>query len=114
MLDLASPRRRKIKFGGPSPIKQCVPAQFPPAGTAKCLHAVRHEAGNNLRLIRVLLSNDFSEFRQRELCGAMGKETKRSPDRFDRDIRAADALELARLMPPGPERNGALKLCARV
>jgi hypothetical protein len=61
-----------------------------------------------------LLSNDFSKFGQRELCGAMGKETKRSPDRLDRDIRAADALELARLMPPGPERNGALKLCARV
>jgi hypothetical protein len=39
----------------------------------------------------------------------MSKETQRSPDRLDWDIRAADALELARLIPPGPERNEALK-----
>jgi hypothetical protein len=39
----------------------------------------------------------------------MNKETQRSPDRIDSDIRAADALERARLMPPGPERNEALK-----
>jgi hypothetical protein len=76
------------------------------------LHVIKHESGNNLRLIRVLLSNDFSKFRQRELCGAMGKETKRSPDMLDWDIRAVDALELARLMPPGPERNEALKLAS--
>jgi hypothetical protein len=42
----------------------------------------------------------------------MSKETQRSPDRLDWDIRAADALELARLIPPGPERNEALKLAS--
>lgn len=45
-------------------------------------------------------------------CEAMGKETQRSTDRLDWDIRAADALERARLMPPGPERNEALKLAS--
>ena len=62
--------------------------------------------------MRVLLAEDFNKSRQRELCGAMSKETKRSPDRLDWDIRAADALELARLMPPGLERNEALKLAS--
>jgi hypothetical protein len=42
----------------------------------------------------------------------MSKEKQRSNERFDWDIRAADALELARLMPPGPERNEALKLAS--
>ena len=42
----------------------------------------------------------------------MSKETQRSPDRLDWDNLAADALELARLMPPGPERNEALKLAS--
>jgi hypothetical protein len=42
----------------------------------------------------------------------MDKETQRSPDRIDSDILAADALERARLMPPGPERNEALKLAS--
>ncbi len=44
----------------------------------------------------------------------MSKETQRLPDRLDWDIRAACALELARLMPPGPERNEALKLASRL
>jgi hypothetical protein len=50
--------------------------------------------------------------RQQELRGAMSKETQRSSDRFDSDVAAADALEQARQMPPGPERNEALKLAS--
>ena len=42
----------------------------------------------------------------------MSKETQRSPDRLDWENLAADALELARLMPPGPERHEALKLAS--
>jgi hypothetical protein len=42
----------------------------------------------------------------------MSKETQRSLDRLDWDSLAADALELARLIPPGPERNEALKLAS--
>jgi hypothetical protein len=44
----------------------------------------------------------------------MGKEKQRSPERLDWDDLAADALELARLMPPGPERNEALKLASQL
>ena len=44
--------------------------------------------------------------------GTMSKETQRSPDRLDWDIRVADALELARQMPPGRERSEALKLAS--
>jgi hypothetical protein len=44
----------------------------------------------------------------------MSKETQSSPDRVDWDIAAADALELARLMAPGPERNEALKLASQL
>ena len=42
----------------------------------------------------------------------MSKETQRSSDRdrMDWDVAAADALEQARRMAPGPERNEALKL----
>jgi hypothetical protein len=40
------------------------------------------------------------------------KKTQRAPDRIDQEIRAADALERARLLPPGPERNEALKLAS--
>jgi hypothetical protein len=41
----------------------------------------------------------------------MSKDTQRSSDRdrLDKDEAAADALELARQMAPGPERNEALK-----
>jgi hypothetical protein len=42
----------------------------------------------------------------------MNKETQRSPEKIDSDIRAADALERARLLPPGLERNEALKLAS--
>ena len=42
----------------------------------------------------------------------MSKETQRSSDRFDWDVAAADALEQARQMAPGPERNEALKLAS--
>jgi hypothetical protein len=40
---------------------------------------------------------------------AMMKETQRAPDHIDQEILATDALERARLLPPGPERNEALK-----
>ena len=42
----------------------------------------------------------------------MSKDTQRSSDRdrLDRDEAAADALEQARQVAPGPERNEALKL----
>src|SRR6201986_3209052 len=39
----------------------------------------------------------------------MDKETQHAPTRIYWDIRAADALERARMLPPGPERNEALK-----
>jgi hypothetical protein len=40
----------------------------------------------------------------------MSKETQRSSDRFEWDAAAADALDQARQMAPGPERSEALKL----
>ena len=42
----------------------------------------------------------------------MMKETPQAPDRIDQEILATDALERARLLPPGPERNKALKLAS--
>ena len=42
----------------------------------------------------------------------MNKEIQPPPDRIDQEILAADALERARLLPPGPERNEALKLAS--
>ena len=44
----------------------------------------------------------------------MSKETQRLLGRLDWDSLAADALELARMMPPGPERNEALKLASQL
>lgn len=44
----------------------------------------------------------------------MSKEPQRLPGRLDWDNLATDALELARLMPPGTERNEALKLASRI
>jgi hypothetical protein len=41
-------------------------------------------------------------------------EGRRSSERRDRDGIAAEALELARQMPPGPERNAALKAAGRL
>jgi hypothetical protein len=38
--------------------------------------------------------------------------TQHLTDRFYWDTRAVDALELARRMPPGPERSQALKLAS--
>ena len=54
-----------------------------------------------LWLSRLLLSR---------LLGIMSKDKQRASDRIDREILAADALERARLLPPGPQRNEALKL----
>ena len=51
---------------------------------------------------------------KRELCEAMSMETQRLPGSLEWDNLAADALELARMMPPGPERNEALKLASRL
>jgi len=42
----------------------------------------------------------------------MSKKSQQVSDRIDREILAADALEKARLLPPGPERNEALKLAS--
>jgi hypothetical protein len=50
----------------------------------------------------------FSKSRLLEIRGAVKKETRCSGDRRDR--LATEALELARVMPPGPERNKALKV----
>lgn len=47
-----------------------------------------------------------------DLNHALSKQTRCSPDRLDWDTRAADALEVARLMVPGPERSEALKLAS--
>jgi hypothetical protein len=52
--------------------------------------------------------------RRRKLRGAMSMETPRLPGRLGWDNLAEDALELARLMPPGPERNEALKLASQL
>jgi hypothetical protein len=52
------------------------------------------------------------KYSRNNLKHVLSKETRRSPDRLDWDTRAADALELARLMAPGPERNEALKLAS--
>jgi hypothetical protein len=52
----------------------------------------------------------FSKSRQLEIREAMKKETRCSRDRLDWDKLATEALELARVMAPGPERNKALKL----
>jgi hypothetical protein len=42
----------------------------------------------------------------------MMKEMQRAPERIDQEINATDALERARSLPPGPERNEALKLAS--
>jgi hypothetical protein len=42
----------------------------------------------------------------------MSKKSQQVSDRIDQEILAADALEKARLLPPGPERNEALKLAS--
>ena len=47
-----------------------------------------------------------------KLLGMMSKKAQRASDRIDREILAADALERARLLPPGLQRNEALKLAS--
>jgi len=42
----------------------------------------------------------------------MSKKSQRPSDRLDQEILAVDALEKARLLPPGPQRNEALKLAS--
>ena len=42
----------------------------------------------------------------------MSEKSQRVFDRIDQEIRAADALEKASLLPPGPQRNEALKLAS--
>ena len=64
--------------------------------------------------MRVLPSDDFDMPRQRKRRGAMSMDKQRLPGRLDWDNVAADALELARMMPPGPERNEALKLASQL
>jgi hypothetical protein len=72
------------------------------------------ESGNNLATVRVLLPKDVNRFGERHAAEAMSKETQRLPSRLDWDNLASDALELARQMPPGPERNQALKLASQL
>jgi hypothetical protein len=45
---------------------------------------------------------------------AIRGEMRRSFDRRDWDMLAAEALELARQLPPGPKRNEALKAAGRL
>jgi hypothetical protein len=49
-------------------------------------------------------------------AGAMSKDNQHwsERDRLDWEVAAADALELARQMAPGPERNRALKLAGEL
>ena len=44
----------------------------------------------------------------------MSEEKKKLAERFYLNTRATDALELARRMSPGPERNQALKLAGQL
>jgi hypothetical protein len=44
----------------------------------------------------------------------MSKQTQRLPVGLDWDDLAAEALELARLMAPGPKRSEALKLASQL
>jgi hypothetical protein len=74
--------------------------------------ALKPKPGINITQIGVLLFKGLHELGQGELSGAMSEETHHLIDRFYWDTRAADALEVARRMPPGPERNEALKLAS--
>jgi hypothetical protein len=44
----------------------------------------------------------------------MRADTPRSSDRHEREKLASEALELARKLPPGPERNDALKSASQL
>jgi hypothetical protein len=68
---------------------------------------------NRARFVQLVIqTSSETQGTGRERFWAMSKETQRSSGRhrLDRDEAAADALELARQMAPGPERNKALKL----
>jgi hypothetical protein len=56
------------------------------------------------------MTERFSKSGPLDICGTMKEETRSSSDRLAWDKLAKEALELARVMPPGPERNEALKL----
>ena len=56
------------------------------------------------------MEEGVSKSRQLEFRRTMKKETRGSGDRLIWDKLAIEALELAKVMPPGPERNEALKL----
>lgn len=51
-----------------------------------------------------------SKSRQLDIRRALKQEARCSGDRLIWDKLAIEALELAKVMPPGPERNEALKL----
>jgi hypothetical protein len=56
------------------------------------------------------MTERFSKSSQQDICGTMKQETWSSSERLAWDKLAIEALELARVIPPGPERNKALKL----
>ena len=68
--------------------------------------------GNKHHSDRSLTIKDSKRVELAGALGAMSNETRRSTGRYDWGVLAVDALELARLMPPGPERNEALKLAS--
>jgi hypothetical protein len=76
------------------------------------LAAMPSETGNKHHSNWSLAVQGRHKSGQQELYGAMSEEATHTIDRFYWDTRAADALELARRMPPGPERSQALKLAS--
>ncbi len=72
--------------------------------------------GNNIVPIGVSPSNVLTRIPDRsswqEPWETMDNETPRAALGYDWGTLAVDALPLARLMPPGPERNEALKLAS--
>ena len=56
------------------------------------------------------MKEGVSKSRLQDIRRAVKKETQCSGDRLIWDKLATEALELARVTPPGPERNEALKL----
>ena len=56
------------------------------------------------------MEEGVSKSRQLNMRRAVKKQTQCSGDRLIWDKLATEALELARVTPPGPERNEALKL----
>jgi hypothetical protein len=56
------------------------------------------------------MEEGVSKSRHADIRRAIKKETRCAGDRLIWDKLATEALELARVTPPGPERNEALKL----